>query len=99
MDQLDIIYQNAVDREVDRLARCSPCELMQLQPQNWSVDTEQGSIELARSIHDGGDFRQIAIVAERPVMLGFAKRTFAGALKVKLSCERLSTDEVADLYG
>jgi hypothetical protein len=57
-----------------------------------------GSIELAYLIYDGSDVRQIAVVAERPVVLGLAKRKFAGALKVKLSCERLSSYDVANLY-
>ena len=99
MDQLDAIYQNAVENEIDRLARFSPCELMQLKSDSWSVDTEQGTIQLVCSIHEDGDVRQIAVVAERPVVLGFARRTYAGALRIKLSCKRLSSDEVAELYG
>lgn len=71
---------------------------MQLKPKSWKVDTEQGLVELAYSIFDGGDHRCIAVMAERPVLLGFAKRKFARALKVQLSCERLSSNEVADLY-
>ncbi|QBE66118.1 hypothetical protein [Pseudoduganella lutea] len=98
MDHLDSIYQNTVDLEVDRLSRLSPCELMQLTPKHREVETGRGVVELAYLIFDGGDFRRIAVMAERPVMLGFAKRKFAGALKVQLRCERLSGDEVADLY-
>jgi hypothetical protein len=98
MDHLDPIYQATVDLELDRLARLSPCELMQLKPKRWKVDTEQGHVELAYSIFDGGDHRRIAVMAERPVLLGLAKRKFAGALKVQLSCERLPSYEVADLY-
>lgn len=98
MDQLDAIYQTAVDHEVDRLARLSPFELMQLKPGSWRVDTEQGSIELACLVHDDSNVRQIAVISQRPVVLGFAKRKFAGALKVNLSCERLSNCEVMDLY-
>lgn len=98
MDNLDAIYQDTVDREVDRLARLALCELMQLQPKSWKVDTEQGLIELAYLIFDGGDHRHIAVMASRPVLLGFASRKFAGALKVQLRCDRLSSYEVADLY-
>lgn len=98
MDQLGVAYQNAVDYEIDRLVRLSPSELMQIKPGSWTLNTEHGSIELAYLIYDGGDVRRIAVVAERPVALGVFKRKFAGALKVKLSCERLSEHEVADLY-
>jgi hypothetical protein len=98
MDRLDAIYQNAVDLEIDRLARLSPFELMQLHPESWKVNTEHGIIELAYLILDGDDHRRIAVVAERPVLLGFAKIKFAGALKVQMSCERLPSYEVADLY-
>lgn len=98
MDRLDAIYQETVDLELDRLARLSPCELMQLKPKSWKVDTEQGLVEVVYSIFDGGDHRRIAVMAERPVLLGFAKRKFVGALKVRLGCERLSSYEVADLY-
>jgi len=98
MDRLDAIYQNAVDVVVDRLARLSPCELMQIQSKSWKVDTEQGVIELAYLIFDGSDHRRIAVMAERPVLLGFARRKFVGALKVQLSSERMSNHEVAALY-
>lgn len=98
MAPLDAIYQNAVDLEIDSLARLSPCELMQIQPKSWKVDTVQGVIELAYLIFDGGDNRRIAVVTERPVLLGFAKRKFVSALKVQLSSERLSSFEVAALY-
>ncbi|MGK5060369.1 hypothetical protein ACQ4WY_25885 [Janthinobacterium sp. LB2P49] len=98
MDRLDAIYQNAVDLEVDHLARLSPCELMQIQPKSWKVDTEQSVVELAYLIFDGGDHRHIAVMAERPALLGFARRKFAGALKVQLSSERLSSSELAALY-
>jgi hypothetical protein len=98
MDRLDIIYQNAVTQEIDRLARLSPCDLMQLEPRSWKVETELVPIELTCKIFDGGDQRLIAILAERPVMLGLAARKFADALEVKLSCERLSSLQVADFY-
>jgi hypothetical protein len=98
MDRLEVIYQNAVNLEVDRLARLSPCELMLIQPKSWKVDTGQGVAELAYLIFDGGDHRRIAVMAERPVLLGFARRKFAGALKVQLSSERLSSYEIAALY-
>jgi hypothetical protein len=71
---------------------------MQLKPRIWELDTELGPIELAYLISDYGDVRHVAVMAERSVMLGLAKRKFACALKVKLSFERLSNDEVADLY-
>jgi hypothetical protein len=98
MLRLDAVYQETVDLEVDRLARLSPCELMQLHPKCWTVDTGQGVVELAYLISEGSDHRRIAVVAERPVLLGFAKRKFAGALKVQMSTERLSSHQVADLY-
>jgi hypothetical protein len=97
MDPLDAIYQNAVDQEIDRLARLTPCELMQVQPKSWKVDTALGVVKLTCVILDGGDHRRIAVLAER-LLPGFARRKFANALKVRLSCERLSSDEVADLY-
>jgi hypothetical protein len=98
MNLLDAIYQEAVDLEVDRLARLAPCELMQLKPKGWKVNTEQGPIELTYFIFDGEDHRRIAVMASRPALFGFACKKFAGALKVQLRCERLSSDEVADLY-
>ncbi len=98
MEHLDSIYQATVELEVDRLSRLSPCELMQLEPKSWKVETAQDLVELAYSIFDGGDHRLIAVMAERPVLLGLAKRKFAGALKVQLGCERLSSYEVATLY-
>ena len=98
MDPLDAIYQNAVDIEIDNLARLSPCELMQIQPKCWKVDTVQGVVELAYLIFDGGDHRRIAVVTERSVLLGFARRKFAAALKVQLRSERLTSYEVATLY-
>lgn len=98
MDRLDTIYQNAVDLEIDRLARLSPLELMQLNPRSWKVDAEHCLVELAYLILDGDDHRRIAVVAERPFLLGLAKRKFVSALKVQMSCERLSSYEVADVY-
>ena len=71
---------------------------MQIQPKSWKVDTAQGVVELAYLIFDGGDHRRIAVVTERPALFGFARRKFAGALKVQLSSERLSSYEVAALY-
>lgn len=98
MENLDSICQDAVDQEIDRLARLSPCELMQLTPENRRVDTKLGPAELTYLIFDGGDFRHIAVMIERSNMFGLTKRKFTSALKVKLSFERLSTYEVADLY-
>lgn len=98
MNPLDAIYQNAVDLEIDSLARLSPCELMQIQPKSWKVDTVRGVFEMAYLIFDGGDHRRIAVVTERSVLLGFARRKFAAALKVQLRSERLSSYEVAFLY-
>lgn len=98
MNRSDTIYQAAVDVEVDRLARLTPCELMQLEPESREVNTAEGRIQLTRLIFDGGDHRRIAVVVERPVLLGVAKRKFAGALDVQLRCERLSSDEIGDLY-
>jgi hypothetical protein len=80
MDELDATYQNAVDQEVDRLARLSPCELMQLKAERWKLTIELGMVELAHQIFDDGNLRRIAVVAERPLLLGFGKRKFAGAL-------------------
>lgn len=97
MDPLDTIYQNAVDLEIDRLARFSPCELMQIQPKTWKVHTALGFVELSYLIFDGGDHRLIAVVTDR-LVLGFARRKFASALRVQLSSERMSNFEVADLY-
>ena len=71
---------------------------MQIKPESWKVDTEQGPIELTYLIFDGEDHRRIAVMASRPAMLGFAYKKFAGALKVQVRCERLSSYEVADLY-
>jgi len=71
---------------------------MQLKPKSWKVDTERGIVELAYLIFDGGDHRRVAVVAQRPVLLGFTKRKFVSALKVRLSCELLSSYETADLY-
>ena len=68
---------------------------MQLKPRSWKVDTEQGLVELTYSTFDGGDHRRSAVMAARPVLLDSAKRKFAGALRVQLSCERLSSYEVA----
>lgn len=99
MDRLGAIYQNVVDQEADRLARLTPCDLTQIQSKRWKVNIEQGVAELGYLIYDGGDHRWIAVTAERPVPLGFARRKFAGALKVQLSTERLSSYEVADLYN
>ena len=97
-DYLDAIYQRTVDLEVDRLARLSPCELMQIHPKRWAVDTEQGVVELGYLISDGTDHRRIVVMAERTVLLGFAKRKFVGGLNVQLSTERLSSQEAAALY-
>jgi hypothetical protein len=71
---------------------------MQLKPKSWKVDTEQGPVELAYLIFDGGDHRRVAVMAQQPVLLGFTKRKFVGVLKVQLSCERLSSYEAAGLY-
>lgn len=71
---------------------------MQLKAERWKVTTELGIVELAHQIFDDGNLRRIAVVAERPLLLGFGKRKFAGALELKLSCERLSSYQIADLY-
>lgn len=98
MDRLDTLYQNAVDQEVDRLARLSPVELMHLQPKSWQVTTELEVVTLTVFICDGSDHRRIAVVAGRDGFLGFGRRTFVGALRVQLSSERLSSEEAASLY-
>ena len=97
MDRLDTMYQSAVDQEIDRLARLSPSQLMQLHPKRWKVTTEQGVIELAYLIADCADHRRIAVMAERPVLLGIGTREFGGAPKVLLRSERLSSAQVAAL--
>lgn len=71
---------------------------MQLRPRRWELDTDLGPIELVCQIQEFGDVRYIAVMAERPVMLGLARRRFASALEVKLSTNRLSGDDVAALY-
>jgi hypothetical protein len=71
---------------------------MQLEPGNCVFNTEVGPVEVAYLISDSGDVRHIAVVAELSLILGLAKRKYAGALKVELSMERLSNNEVADLY-
>jgi hypothetical protein len=98
MARRDAIFQRTVDLEVDRLARLSPCELMQIHPKRWAVDTAQGVVELVYPISDDTDRRRIVVMAERPVLLGFAKRKFVGALNVRSSAERLSSYEAAALY-
>ena len=61
------------------------------------MDTVQGAIELAYLVYDGSDVRQITVVAERPVLLGFARRKFFGALREKLSCDWLFRYALTDL--
>lgn len=98
MASLDSVFQDAVDQEIDRLARLSPCELMQLAPRRWSVETAAGPVNLQYKIDDLGDVRHIAVLADRPVLLGIARRRFAGGLKVELRMTRMSDLEVVDLY-
>lgn len=94
----DSLYQDAVDREIDRLARLSACELMRLEPKSWKVETEFGAMELTCMIHDWGEVRHIAVLADKPVLLGLARKRFVAGIKVTLSYERMSDAEAADLY-
>lgn len=98
MSDLETAYRDEVDREIDRLSRLLPCELMQLTPRSWKVETSSGSVDLACLIHDLGDVRHIAVMAQRPVWLGLAYEKFYAGIKVKLTFERMSDTEAADLY-
>ncbi|THC46309.1 hypothetical protein C2862_03625 [Massilia sp. Mn16-1_5] len=98
MKSPDSIYQDAVDSEIDRLARLSPCELMRIEPLSWKLDTECGPVELHCVISDQSDVRHIVVMSERPLMLGMARRRFVAAVEVKLSAERMSNACVSDLY-
>lgn len=93
----DEIFEKAVETEVDRLSRSSPCELMQLEPHEKQVDVEDCKVDLTILIQDFGDRREIGVVATKRLVLG-ACRKFSRGLSLQLKARRLANDEAASLY-
>lgn len=63
-----------VSREVDRLARLSPCELMRLTQKSEEATVAGNSAKLIYQISDFGDIRQIGVILLIPSKLGFGGR-------------------------
>lgn len=87
-----------VSREVDRLARLSPCELMQLTQIGVDVTVADKAAKLFHRIADFGDTRQIGVILLFPSKLGFGGWQFRGGVRVHLRSERISDDEAAELF-
>lgn len=95
----EIACNDLVSREVDRLARLSPCELMRLEQKREEVSIVGKAAKLFHSVADFGDHRRIGVVLIIPGILGFGERKFQGGIKVELQTERMSDTEAAELFS
>jgi len=87
-----------VSKEVDRLARLSPCELMQLTQKGVEVTVADKAAKLFHHIVDFGDTRRIGVILLFPSKLGFGGWQFRGGVRVHLRSERISGAEAAELF-
>lgn len=93
----DEIFEKAVETEIDRLARSSPCDLMQLESHEKQVDVEDYKVDVTVLIQDFGDRREIGVLATKRLVLGACKK-FSRGLSLQLKARRLANDEAASLY-
>eukprot|EP01034_Spumella_vulgaris_P040851 gene40851-biopygen34690 len=86
-----------VSQEVDRLARLTPCDLMQLTCSSAEVSVAGIDARLVRRVADFGSTRHLGVVLLIPGILGFGERRFQGGIKVELLSQRMSDLEAVDL--
>lgn len=93
---IDQLYKDAVDAELDLLARMTPCQLMQLQPAIKTVHSSSVEVEIAYTIADYGDSRNIGVTATRKLLVGHRK--YSGGIVVQLGSRRMTEQEAAERY-
>ena len=93
---IDQNYQNAVDLEIDSLARLSSCELMNLTNHEKIISIGKDRIKINFLIQDFGDIRHIGVIASQKLLVG--TRNFAAGITIELNSKRMSKKEVAELY-
>ena len=94
--RIDHTYQKAVDLEIDKLCRLSPCELMALKPLSKTVTIDGIDIPISYHIMDLGEKRNIGVLSERSLMVGVRK--FSSGIEVELKAVRMSDHDAANLY-
>lgn len=95
----EIACNDFVSREVDRLARLQPCELMQLERKSEELTVAGKAAKLFHSVADFGDHRCIGVILEIPGILRVGERQFQGGVKVELRSQRMSDVEAAELFN
>jgi len=77
----EIACNDFVSREVDRLARLSPCELIQLVRKSEDITVGGRAAKIFHTVADFDDSRCIGAVLLVPGMLGFGQRKFQGGIR------------------
>ena len=98
INSLKSACDDMVSREVDRLARLTPCELMRLSPKSEVITVEGATAKFSQTVADFGDIRHIGVILLIPGTLGCGRQQFQGGIKVQLRSERMSDDEASDIF-
>ena len=98
INSLKSACDDIVSREVDRLARLTPSELMRLSPKSEAITVEGATAKFSQTVADLGDMRHIGVILLIPGILGCGRQQFQGGIKVQLRSERMSDDEACEVF-